>query len=251
MTEYNKTALVTGASSGLGAEYCRQLAGQYKVIIAVARRGERLRELAAELAGRAEVHIVEADLTTEEGLTRTVESLRQKGPVDMLVNNAGFAVSGAFEGAHIDRQQAMVDLHIGATLRLTRAAVPFMRERGGGAVINISSMASLMPMKGVAVYAASKAFLNTFSLALQQELEGSGIRVQCLCPGYTRTEFADQPELADFDASLVPEELWMTADEVVRESLSALDTDKVLVVAGEQNRRLAALAVANLEQALA
>ena len=124
MAGHKETALVTGASAGLGAEFCRQLAERCDVIIAVARRGDRLEALARELRGKAEVHVVAADLGTIEGVVRTIEALRQKGPVDYLVNNAGFSTHGIFEQQLIDSQQEMVAVHVNATLALCRAATP-------------------------------------------------------------------------------------------------------------------------------
>ncbi len=230
------TALVTGASAGIGAEFCRQLAGRCDVIIATGRRQDALGQLAEALSGQAEVHTVVADLGTREGRTRVIEALRQKGPVDYLVNNAGFSTLGAFEREDIDGQQAMVDVHVTATLALTRAAIPFMREREGErAIINVSSLASFGPVPGAAVYAATKAFLNVFSESLQKELADSGIRVQSLCPGYTRSEFHDREEMAAFDRAMVPDEEWMDAPSVVAASLAALDGGPVVFVPGEGN----------------
>ena len=171
MTGHKTTALVTGASAGLGAEFCRQLAGRCDVIIAVARRGERLAQLAQELSDRAEVHSIEADLNSVEGVARTMEALRQQGPVDYLVNNAGFGTFGVFPDLDIQGQRDMVGLHIDASITLCRAAIPFMRERGRGHIINVSSVGAFLPGPGIAVYGASKAFLNFFSLALQAELD--------------------------------------------------------------------------------
>ena len=185
MAGHKTTALVTGASAGIGAEFCRQLAARCEVIIATGRRLSALETLRDELAGSAEVHCVAADLANREGRTRVIEALRQKGPVDYLVNNAGFSTLGPFENEDIDGQQAMVDVHVTATLALTRAAIPFMRELGGGAIINVSSLGSFGPVPMAAVYVASKAFLNVFSESLQKELADSGIRVQSLCPGFT------------------------------------------------------------------
>ncbi len=230
------TALVTGASSGLGAEFCRQLANRCDRILAVARRGERLRSLAQELAGRAELLPLEADLTTEEGLTRVVEALRQKGPVHYLINNAGFGVRGRVDEAALARQQAMVDLHITSSLRLCHAALPFMREAGGGRIVNVSSAGALRPVRGMAVYCASKAFLNCFSQALQEEVRDEGIRVQALCPGYVRTEFQTGPDIGSFDPSSVPDELWLDCAAVVRDSLHALEDGPVVYVTGEVYR---------------
>jgi uncharacterized protein len=159
-------ALVTGASAGLGAEFCRQLAPRCDVIIAVARRRERLAALAIELADAVEMYCVEADLGTIEGVARAMEALRQQGPVNYLVNNAGFGTFGHFDQMSIEGQRSMVSLHIDASITLCRAAIPFMRELGGGTIINVSSLGTFVPGKGMAVYGASKAFLNSYSLAL-------------------------------------------------------------------------------------
>lgn len=240
MSKQRSIALVTGASAGLGAEFCRQLAGSCDAIIAVGRRRERLEQLRDELAGRAEVLPLVADLATEEGMTRGVEALRQQGPVDVLVNNAGFGVNGDFDTVSLERQQAMVDLHISATLRLSAAAIPFMRERGGGRIVNVSSVGAFLPAGGVAVYCASKAFLNVYSTALQQELESSGIRVQALCPGYVRTEFQSRPDIRDFDPDRIPDDRWLAPAAVVRDSLAALADGPVVFVPGEVYRGLCA-----------
>lgn len=239
MSGHKITALVTGASTGLGAEFCRQLAPRCAVIIAVARRKERLAALASELADVVEMHCVQADLGTIEGVARTLEALRQQGPVDYLVNNAGFATFGHFDQQSIQSQRAMVSLHIDASITLCRAAIPFMREQGSGTIINVSSLGSLVPGKGMAVYGATKAFLNYYSLALQVELAGSGIEVQALCPGFTRTEFHDSMAAEGFDRNRIAQSLWMTAEAVVAASLAALGSAQVLVVPGADNRRLA------------
>ncbi|MEH6582807.1 MAG: SDR family NAD(P)-dependent oxidoreductase [Halioglobus sp.] len=239
MSGHKITALVTGASAGLGAEFCRQLAKRCDVIIGVARRGDRLSALAQELEGQAEMHVVEADLGTIEGVARTVEALRQSGPVDYLVNNAGFTTLGNFEDQIIDGQLDMVKVHIDATITLCRAAIPFMRELGGGNIINVSSLSAFLPGPELAVYGASKAFLNHYSVGLQSELAGSGIQVQALCPGYTRTEFHSTEAFSGFDRSRIPDEYWMESASVVSISLAALEEDQVIVVPGEVNQLLA------------
>ena len=235
MSEHKVTALVTGASAGLGAEFCRQLAPLCDVIIAVARRKERLEALASELAGSVEVHCLEADLGTVAGVATAMEAIRQQGPVDYLVNNAGFSTFGHFDQLSIEGQREMVNLHVDACITLCRAAIPFMRELGGGKIINVSSMGTFIPSKGMAVYGASKAFLNYYSQALQAELAGSGIEVQALCPGFTRTEFHDSMAEGGFDRSRIPDQMWMNADAVVAASLAALGNGKVLVVPGDDN----------------
>ena len=250
MSGHKVTALVTGASSGLGVEFCRQLAERCDVIIAVARRAERLEALARELAESTEVHCLKADLGTIEGVARTMEAIRQKGPVDYLVNNAGFSTYGHFAGLPIEDQRAMVNLHIDAAITLCRAAIPFMCELGAGNIINVSSLATFVPGKGLAVYGASKAFLNYYSQALQVEVAASGIEVQALCPGYIRTEFHDAMSEGGFDKTRIPGEMWMSADEVVSASLAALGGSQVIVVPGDSNRDLAVLGLQQQLRAL-
>jgi short-subunit dehydrogenase len=250
MTTEKTCALVTGASAGIGAEFCRQLAGRCDVIIAVGRRQEQLRELAESLASQVEVHTLSCDLTSIEGQTRAIEILRQKGPVDYLVNNAGFSTLGNFADLDLAPQQEMVDLHITATLALCRAAIPFMREKGRGYIVNVSSLVSFNPLASVAVYGASKVFLNHYSEALQQELSDQGIKVQSLCPGYTRSDFHGRESMGGFDTDWVPEDQWMDAAEVVTESLEALEGDQVIVVAGERNRKVALKGMAAQQERL-
>ncbi len=239
MSASSVIAMVTGASAGLGAEFCRQLAERCDLIVAVARRGDRLASLAEELADRVELHPVTADLATIEGVARTMEALRQKGPLDYLVNNAGFSTFGHFAELAIDSQREMVALHIDATITLCSAAIPFMREQGGGRIINVSSVGAFVPGKGITVYGATKAFLNFYSQALQAELSGTGIEIQALCPGYIRTDFHLHMDEAGFDRSRIPEDMWMDPPAVVAASLGALGSGQVLVVPGAGNLELA------------
>ena len=246
MEDMKLTALVTGASAGLGQEFCRQLAERCDVIIAVARRRERLEALAQELEGQAEVHVIEADLTTVEGLTRATEAIRQKGPVDYLVNNAGFGSFGRFADVEIGRQQDLVRLHIDAPMVLARAALPFMRERGRGWLINVGSLGGFGALPKSAVYSGAKSFLLSLSQSLALELKDAGIRVQCLCPGLVRTEIHHNEDMADMDTALIAEEMWMEARDVVAESLAALESGPLVLVPGEGNREAARAMVAGL-----
>ncbi len=239
MSENCQTARVTGASAGWGEEYCRQLAERCDTIIAVARRGDRLQALRAELAGSTRLVPVVADLATVEGVTRTVEALRQQGPPDILVNNAGFSTFGDFGHSVLEDEFQMVRLQIDATLELVRAAVPFMRERGGGEIINVASIGAFLNMKQTAVYGGCKAFLVSFSRALQAEVANDNIRVQCLCPGLTRTEIHDTAYFEGFDKSRMPPGLWMDSAPVVAASLEALGREGVVVIPGEVNGQLA------------
>ena len=239
MSRQKVTALVTGASSGLGAEFCRQLAARCDVIIAVARRRERLLALAEELAGTVEVHCLEADLESIEGVARTMEAISQQGPVTILVNNAGFGALGDFDSLPIEGQRSMINLHIDTSVTLCRAAIPFMREAGGGTIVNVSSLAAFVSGEGMSVYGASKVFLNYYSQALQVELAASGIEVQALCPGFTHTEFHDSMTKESFDRDRIPEQMWMSAEAVVAASLDALGSGRVLVVPSERNQNIA------------
>ncbi len=243
MPDNSDIALITGASSGIGAEFARQLAPRCKRMVLVGRRAEQLAAVAAELASDSlRVDCITADLATPLGVTEVLEAIRQRGPVTILVNNAGFATNGNFAELSMAEQQPMVDLHITATLALSRAAIPFMAAAGGGAIINVSSLGSLLPMAKIAVYCASKAFLNSFSEALQQEVVKQNIRVQCLLPGYTHTDFHDRESMGQFRKDKVPAEMWMDTADVVAESLAALADPgaPVQVIPGESNRALAA-----------
>ncbi len=250
MSDTKIIALVTGASSGLGQEFCRQLASRCDVIIAVARRLDRLQTLVEELAPQTEIHPVQADLSTVEGVAHTMEMLRQKGPVDILVNNAGYSPYGHFADTSIEEQRGMVSLHCDATITLCRAAIPFMRERGGGSIINVSSLGSFLPGPGLTVYGATKAFLNYFSQSLQAEVAEAGIEVQALCPGLVRTEIHDSMVPQGFDKTAFAEEMWMQSAEVVTASLSALGSGELFVIPGEGNRRYAQLGAQRLQESL-
>ncbi|NBB92309.1 MAG: SDR family NAD(P)-dependent oxidoreductase [Gammaproteobacteria bacterium] len=235
------TALVTGASAGIGAEFCRQLAERCGRIIAVARRGERLDELKAELGHAVEIHPVVADLTVAADRERVVRTMEELGPVDFLVNNAGLGTFGEFNETELPAQQRQVDLHITATLALTHATLPGMIERGRGTIINLSSTAAFSGKPRAMVYCGSKAFLNLFSRGLQAEVAEHGIKVQSLCPGFTCSEFHDREGVtrAGFRRDQVPEEMWMEASEVVAQSLAALDGGQVTVLTGDHNREAA------------
>jgi short-subunit dehydrogenase len=222
-----KTALITGASAGLGAEYARQLAAAGTGLILVARRRERLEEMARDLRARRdiEVEIVPADLATEEGVAAVEQAIARIPSLDLLVNDAGFGGrTGFLKGESADHLR-MVRVHVESSVRLTKAALPGMIERGRGAVINVASVAAFSPFSG-AMYSGTKAFLVMFSVNLQAELRSKGIVLQAVCPGMTHTEFH---EVAGIDESIVPAPFWMTAAKVVRISLRRLGHGPVCV----------------------
>ena len=232
------TALITGADAAVGTEFCRQLAARCELIIAVGSHREPLQALATELAGQTQLQLLTADLATREGLTRVIETLRQQAPLDYLVNNAGYFADGDFLSGELQSRHDMITVHIDAALALCRAALPAMRERARGHIVNVSSLLAFAPhTPTAAVYGAGKAFLNHFSEALQVQVAECGIKVQSLCPGYTYSA----GDVTD-DGFVVPREptaLWMEAAEVVRISLQALPGEQVIVIPGDNNRTIA------------
>lgn len=232
-TVYGK-ALITGASAGLGEEYARQLAAAGTNLILVARRKDRLENLATELRQKfgVSVEIFPADLSRDYDLNSLAEKIRQTEDLDLLINNAGFGGKSKFYKDETGEAEQMIWVHVTAPARLTRAALPAMIKRGRGAVINISSVAAFSPFSG-AMYSSTKAFLAMFSVNLQNELYGKGIKIQALCPGLTHTEFH---QVAGMNKEAIPGILWMKADRVVRISLRALAGNRVIVIPGCRNR---------------
>lgn len=188
----NRTAIVTGASSGIGAEFARRLAAGGANLILVARRLDRLNELSAELTKRhgVKVAVVNLDLTSDSFLETLISEVDKLGlEVDLLVNNAGFATSGGFETENLSKALNEIDLNVKALVALTHTFLPKMLKKKNGAVINVASTAAFQPVPTMAIYGATKAFVLSFSEALWAEFEDRGIRVLALCPGGTETEF--------------------------------------------------------------
>src|SRR5579863_3629643 len=195
------TALITGASSGIGEAFARKLAARGYDLILVARREERLRTLAASLPGHAEV--LNADLACEAGLAAVERAIRDCAGLELLVNNAGFGTLGRFWEADIAGQARMHEVHVMATMRLTHAALAGMVPRGRGGVISVSSVAAFAQNPGNVSYCATKAWINNFTEGLDTELRklNSPVRVQALCPGFTVTEFH---ETLGMDTKAIP-----------------------------------------------
>jgi short-subunit dehydrogenase len=234
-----RRALVTGASAGIGEAFARALAAKGHDLALVARRRERLEGLAKELAERhrVEARVQPIDLTEAAELTALAAEVAADPP-DLLINNAGFGTAGAFAELDPERELEQVQLNVLALVRLTRAALPGMLDRGWGAVVNVSSLAGESPAPFTATYAATKAFVTTFSQSLHEEVRRSGVVVQALLPGFTRTEFQ---EVAGVDAGMVPGFAWMSPEAVVRASLAALDAGDAICVPGVGNRVLGGL----------
>lgn len=233
------TALVTGASSGIGRALARGLARRGLDLVVVARRQDRLEQLADEL--RAEhgrtVEVLAADLgdPAQRGPVeaRLADPAR---PVDVLVNSAGFGSQGRLATRPIDEEERQVQVNVVAVLRLTRAALPGMIERGTGAVVNVSSIAGHQPIPLWATYSASKAFVTTMTRAVEDELKGTGVQALLVLPGFTTSEFHDH---TGFERSLVPGPVWMTSEAVAARALDALDHGRAEVVPGLHYRALA------------
>jgi hypothetical protein len=236
------TALVTGASSGLGREACRQLAAEGTDLVVVARDVERLDELAAELLGRhgRTVEVMPADLSDPAQLGKVEARLAEAArPVDLLVNNAGFGTYGRFHELDVDGETREIGVNVTAVVRLTHAALGPMVARGRGAILNVSSVAGLQATPQNATYGASKAFVATFSEAIHEELRGTGVTLTAVLPGFTRTEFQER---AGIQERAIPGPLWQTPEACVAEALAATRAGKAWVVTGVVNKVVAGAA---------
>ncbi|TCS00722.1 SDR family oxidoreductase [Rhizobium sp. BK418] len=219
--EHKGTALVTGASSGIGAIYAHRLAKQGYNLILVARNGERLKALASRLTdetGRS-VETLSADLGKKDDLTKVEKVLKEDQSITMLVNNAGFGGTAPLLASDVDKMQEMVDINVTAVMRLAYAAVPGLVARGGGTIINIASIVAIAPEILNGVYGGTKAFVLAFSQSLKHELADKNVRVQVVLPGATATEFWG---IAGTPVEHLPGEIVMSAENMVDASLAGL-----------------------------
>jgi short-subunit dehydrogenase len=223
-------ALVTGASSGIGDAFARQLAATGTDLVVVARRRDRLEALAERLA--VEVEVLPADLGDREARRLVEDRLGDDAaPVDLLVNNAGIGMVGPFHEVDADELERQIELNVIALMRLTHAAVVGMRRRGRGTIVNISSLAGLQPLPKHAVYAATKAFVSNLDDALVEEARGSGVTITTVAPGFIDTEFMGRAATDDQTRRL-PGYLWMTADAVASAGLAAAAKGDPMCVPG-------------------
>jgi short-subunit dehydrogenase len=232
------TALVTGASAGLGRAFAARLAAQGYDLVVVARDAVRLDGLAEELSGAAgvAVEVLPADLTDREQLQVVADRVGDADrPVDLLVNNAGNALRKPFVANDVADEEAMLDLHVRAVLVLTHAAVRAMTARGSGGVINVASVAGWLP---AGTYSAHKAWVTMFSQAVAGQVASRGVRVMALNPGFVRTEFHER---AQMDVSAYPEVFWLSADDVAEQALKALASGRGVFVPSRRYQALATL----------
>ena len=235
-------ALITGASSGIGAVFAHKLAARGYDLVLVARGRERLEQTARAIASTHPVNIelLPADLAADAGLQAVEDRIAAAPNLEFLVNNAGFGVPGLFFSSPIEGQDAMHRLHVLAPMRLTHRALAGMVARRRGSVVNVSSVSAFGPNPGSVGYSATKMWMNRFTEGLYMELRtiGSPVRVQALCPGFTITGFHDAMH---FDRKQIPGFMWMQADDVVETSLRALDRGQLIVVPGWRYRLLVAV----------
>jgi short-subunit dehydrogenase len=231
------TALVTGASSGIGLEFARQVAASGHDLVVVARDEPKLKELAAEVS--TDVEVLRADLTDGSDLAAVEVRLADASrPIDVLVNNAGFGTMGPFATLPPDDEEREIRLNVIALVRLTRAALPGMLERKRGGILNVSSIGAFQPGPFNATYSATKAFVSSFTEAVHEEVRGTGVNVIALCPGLTRTGFQ---AASGAHASTMPKFLWQTTEQVVKTALRDLDRNHAVSVPGIQNKSAAFL----------
>jgi short-subunit dehydrogenase len=235
------TALITGASSGIGAAYARQLAEAGFDLIIVARRKDRLDDMASNLQNTngINVEVIAADLSNTEDIKRVAARAKEIDDLSVLVSNAGFGTIGNFADLPLQRHLDMLNVHVVATINLCHAVLPAMKARNKGVIIIVSSVMSVSFLPGNTMYSSTKAFLKTFAENLALELKGTQVRMQALCPGFTDTEFQRVGDYEGWDRSMVPKNLWMPADEVVTLSLTNVrNDDTVVFVPGEANKKL-------------
>lgn len=235
-------ALVTGASSGIGHEIAVQLGMSGVSLVVVARRGDRLEELAARFKN---VEVLVADLLTDVGLSSVEARISDttKTPIDLVVNNAGFGTSGLVQDLDVDRLTNEIRLNVVALTRLSHAAITAMIPRGRGYLLNVSSVASFQAGPRLAVYSATKAYVTSFTEALHEELRGTGVRVTALCPGLTRTEFQSVSNKFGTKgfATQYPNFAWLNPTEVARDGLNAVTHGKALSIPGAIYKGLSAV----------
>ena len=230
------SALITGASAGIGREFARQLASRARTLVLIARRERRLNELRDELRNQnaqLNLHVRVVDLSDKSQIDELVRWLEEnKIDIDFLINNAGLGDYGPFATSDAERDDRIVQVNIVALTLLTGRLLPQMIAKKRGAILNVSSSAGFLPIPGMAVYAATKAYVTSFSESLRAEVRGSGVTVTALCPGPVRTEFQRLAQRSGGEPDSAPEFVYVSVEKTVRDALAAVEADRPLVIPG-------------------
>ena len=233
------TALITGATAGIGASYANLLAKEGFDLILVARDLPRLNKVAKELNKRfgVKTQCIKADLTKPSQLAKIEKRVADlKKPIDVLVNNAGFGIKDSFTVSNLDKEQELLDVLVTAPMRLTHAVLPVMVKRDTGIIVNVSSVASFI---AGGTYSAAKSYLTVFSESLHTELRGTNVKISALCPGFTRTEFHARGRMK---MTALPKFMWLNSDELVSKSWKYAKANRVICIPGWQYKILSAIA---------
>ncbi len=229
-------ALITGASAGIGREFARQLASRARSLVLIARREERLNELRNELRDRnaqLTVHVRVVDLCEKSQIDELIRWLaREKIEIDFLINNAGLGDVGPFATSPPQRNDEMLQVNVAALTHLTRRLLPQMISQKRGAILNVSSSAGFLPIPEFNVYAATKAYVTSFSESLRAELRDTGVTVTALCPGPVHTEFGDVAKRPGGEPERGPEFVYVSVEKTVRDALAAVEADKPIAIPG-------------------
>ncbi|KAA5539018.1 SDR family oxidoreductase [Roseiconus nitratireducens] len=237
-------AVVTGAGNGIGASFAEHFFRQGYRLLMVDVCPEKLDRMRQRLltdndataSSRIECHV--ADLTDRAGVERLADRLQQRSDVEVLVNNAGFGSLVEFLDVDVDRHADMIAIHVETPTRLVHAVLPQMRSNNRGSIVNVASLAAFAPCAQSVMYCSTKAYLVVFSEALREELRGTNIRVQALCPGFVRTDFHAADAMQNFHRRRVPDALWTTPDHVAFCSLQGLSKGNTVVIPGWRSRML-------------
>ena len=225
----SKWAVVTGATAGIGESFTRILASDGFNIVLVARDIERMKERAAHLESQFKVQtvIIQADLATDDGCAK-VEKYIHENQIEVLINNAGFGINKAFSVSDINAEQQLLDVLVRTPMRLMHAVIPQMKERNSGSIINVSSVAGWI---AGGTYSASKSYLTVLSESLHTEMNGTGVKISALCPGFTRTEFHERGRMS---MNALPEFMWLSSDRVVLQAWKENQKGRVITIPGWQ-----------------
>lgn len=225
----SKWAVVTGATAGIGESFTRILASDGFNIVLVARDIERMKERAAHLESQFKVQtvIIQADLATDDGCAK-VEKYIHENQIEVLINNAGFGINKAFSVSDLNAEQQLLDVLVRTPMRLMHAVIPQMKERNSGSIINVSSVAGWI---AGGTYSASKSYLTVLSESLHTEMNGTGVKISALCPGFTRTEFHERGRMS---MNALPEFMWLSSDRVVLQAWKENQKGRVITIPGWQ-----------------